>query len=113
MLRSPDHYGYITVNYDVTKNFKTSIFGNYTGSMLVMNEADEYVKSSQDFFDMGAKLAYNFPITSLFNAELSLGVKNIFDAYQDDLGVRYDRDPGYIYGPTLPRTVFFGVKLAF
>ncbi len=113
MLRSPDHYGYVTVNYDVTKNFSTSVFGNYTGSMLVMNEAEGFVKTSQDFFDMGLKLAYNFPITSLFNAELSLGMKNIFDAYQDDLGVRYDRDPGYIYGPTLPRTYFFGVKLSF
>ncbi len=113
MLRSPDSYGYVTVNYDVTKNFKASVFGNYTGSMLVMNEAEEFVKSSQDFFDMGIKFAYNFPISPLFNAEISLGMKNIFDAYQDDLGIRYDRDPGYIYGPTLPRTVFFGVKLAF
>ncbi len=113
MLRSPDHYGYVTVNYDVTKNFKASVFGNYTGKMMVMNEADMYVKESQDFFDMGLKLAYNFPITSIFNAEVSVGMKNIFDAYQDDLGWRYERDPGYIYGPTLPRTYFVGVKLAF
>ncbi|MFI3282355.1 MAG: TonB-dependent receptor [Rikenellaceae bacterium] len=113
MLRSPDHYGYITVNYDVTKSFKASVFGNYTGSMLVMNEADEYVKRSQDFFDMGLKLSYNFAVTSLFNAEISAGMKNIFDAYQDDLGVGVDRDPGFIYGPTLPRTYFVGVKFAF
>ncbi|MFI3292545.1 MAG: TonB-dependent receptor [Rikenellaceae bacterium] len=113
MLRSPDHYGYFTFNYDVTSNFQTSLFGNYTGKMEVMNEAEEFVKTSQDFFDMGLKFAYNFPITKLFNAEVSAGVKNIFDAYQDDLGIRYDRDPGYIYGPTLPRTYFVGVKLAF
>ncbi len=113
MLRSPDHYGYATVTYDVTKNFQTSVFGNYTGSMLVMNEVDEYVKKSQDFFDMGFKLAYNFPVTSLFNIEVNAGMKNIFDAYQDDLGIRYSRDPGYIYGPTLPRTYFVGVKMSF
>ncbi len=114
MLRSPDHYGYVTVSYDVTKSFKTSLFGNYTGSMVVLNEATDIVNYNTDsFFDMGFKLAYNIPVTSLFNIELSAGMKNIFDAYQDDLGVRYDRDPGYIYGPTLPRTYFFGVKMAF
>ncbi len=116
MLRSPDHYGYATVTYDVTKNFKTSVFGNYTGSMLVMNEIEDYefVKKSQDFFDMGFKLSYNFPVTSLFNIELNAGMKNIFDAYQDDFGYGYEmRDPGYIYGPTLPRTYFVGVKMSF
>ncbi len=113
MLRSPDHYGYVTVNYDITKNFQASVFGNYTGKMMVMNEAEEFVKESQDFFDMGFKFAYNFPITTTFNIELNLGMKNVFDAYQDDLGVRDARDPGYIYGPTLPRTYFAGLKFSF
>ncbi len=115
MLRSPDHYGYFTATYNVTKNFTTSLFGNYTGSMVVVNEADLCVNyKTDDFFDMGFKLAYNFPVTSFFNIEINAGMKNIFDAYQSDLTTgRADRDPGYIYGPTLPRTYFVGAKFNF
>ena len=39
------------------------------------------------------------------------GVKNIFNSYQNDFDTGMDRDPSYIYGPSLPRTVYIGVKL--
>jgi outer membrane receptor for ferrienterochelin and colicins len=38
-------------------------------------------------------------------------VKNIFDAYQPDIDLGAGRDSAYIYGPSMPRTYFFGVKL--
>ncbi len=130
MFRSPDHYGYITANYQITSNFKASIFGNYTGSMLVQRAAIEVESgdeaeygqyeradaniTTESFFDFGAKLAYNFKISELFNAELNVGVKNIFDEYQKDIETAgLYRDAGYVYGPSMPRTIFFGVKFAF
>jgi len=40
-------------------------------------------------------------------------VKNIFNAYQNDFDKGADRDAGYIYGPSLPRTWFLGAKISF
>ncbi len=117
MFRSPDHYGYISANYDVTDKFKASVFGNYTGKMLVQHaagcvEVDENVWTP-NFWDFGFKLAYNFKISDLFNLELHAGMKNILDHYQSDLETGELKDAGYVYGPSLPRTVFFGAKIAF
>lgn len=41
------------------------------------------------------------------------GVQNLFDAYQQDFDRGADRDSGYVYGPSLPRSWFVGVKLSF
>ncbi len=41
------------------------------------------------------------------------GVKNVFNAYQKDFDTGWNRDSGYIYGPSLPRSYFAGAKLMF
>jgi outer membrane receptor for ferrienterochelin and colicins len=38
------------------------------------------------------------------------GVKNIFNQIQKDYDKGMYRDAGYIYGPSLPRTINFGIK---
>ena len=63
------------------------------------------------FFDCGVKFSYTFHLTDLINLEVNAGVKNILDAYQRDIDLGAGRDSAYIYGPSLPRTFFFGVKL--
>jgi outer membrane receptor for ferrienterochelin and colicins len=45
--------------------------------------------------------------------QLNAGVQNIFNSFQKDFDSGADRDSGYMYGPTLPRTFFFGVKLSY
>lgn len=40
-------------------------------------------------------------------------VQNIFDSFQKDFDSGADRDSGYMYGPTLPRTFFFGIRLTY
>ena len=45
--------------------------------------------------------------------QLNAGVKNLFDAFQSDLDRGPDRDPAYVYGPSLPRSYFAGVKFRF
>jgi outer membrane receptor for ferrienterochelin and colicins len=60
-----------------------------------------------DFWDMGFKAAYNFKLYKSFNLEVNAGVQNILNSFQNDF------DSGYMYGPTLPRTFFLGVKLAY
>ncbi|MGL5785541.1 MAG: TonB-dependent receptor [Bacteroidales bacterium] len=115
MFRSPDHYGYMTANYNITKALRASVFGNYTGSMLVQHNKGfiehDTEKITPNYWDMGVKLAYNIKVSKLFNIEVNGGVKNIFDSYQGDLDFGMNKDAAYIYGPSLPRTVFVGLKM--
>ena len=114
MFRTPDHYAYFTASADITKRFKVSLFGNYTGRMLVQHNAG-YIENDRDeltpqFFDAGLKLSYTFSLSDTINLEINGGMKNIFDSYQDDIDRGPFRDSVYVYGPMLPRTYFFGLK---
>ncbi len=119
-FRTPDNYGFFAIDWDFAKNFCFSATGNYTGSMLVpyfgtqckTDEEGEPIgelKESDSFFDFGAKLSYTMKLSGA-SMELSAGVKNLFNAYQDDFDVSEDRDPAYIYGPVNPRTIYFSIK---
>ena len=119
MFRSPDHYGYLTSNFYITKQLHANIFGTFTGPMLVQHNAytvadvefgDSEV-TTPSFWDFGFKLGYTFRLSDIIKLEVNAGVKNIFDDYQRDLDVGAGRDSAYIYGPSLPRTYFVGVKL--
>ena len=117
MFRTPDLHGYITASYDPIKNLTLSLTGTYTGSMLVehhagMIESNTTVKTP-DFWDMGLKGAYNLKLYESFTMQFNAGVQNIFNSFQNDFDCGADRDSGYMYGPTLPRTFFFGVKLLY
>lgn len=59
---------------------------------------------------MTTKLTYHFDPIESFHVELSGGVQNIFDSYQDDFDRGPLRDSDYIYGPNRPRTFFIGLK---
>ena len=120
MFRSPDHYGYLSSNFYITKQFGASLFGTFTGPMLVQHAAhttpegvempdSEVVTPS--FWDFGIKLGYTFRLSNVVNLEVNAGVKNIFDSYQRDIDSGAGRDSAYIFGPSLPRTYFFGIKL--
>ena len=65
------------------------------------------------FFDMGAKISYDIPIYKRVNLQIFAGAKNIFNSYQKDFDIGADRDSKYIYGPTLPRSYFAGIKLSY
>ncbi len=115
MFRTPDHYGYFMANYMPIRNFNISLNGTLTGPMLVQHLAG-YVDYDMEvttptFFDMGVKLAYDIPIYNFYTLQVNAGVKNIFNSYQTDFDQGADRDAGYIYGPSLPRTVFVGFNL--
>ena len=45
--------------------------------------------------------------------QLNTGIQNLFNAYQSDFDQGWERDSGYIYGPSLPRSWFVGAKLKF
>ena len=117
MFRTPDYHGYMTASYNPVKPLTLSLTGTYTGSMLIEHHAgmiavNETVQTPA-FWDMGLKGAYDFNIHKSFTIQLNAGVQNILNSFQKDFDSGADRDSGYIYGPTLPRTVFMGIKLIY
>ena len=124
MFRSPNVYGYFTVTTQPIKNFKIDLSGNYMGRMYVDHYAGgmlpdgstlEYdrLEHTKPFFDLGIKLAYDFKIWKTIGLQVNAGVRNILNSYQNDFDRGSARDSGYIYGPSLPRSIFVGAKLSF
>ncbi len=64
-----------------------------------------------EFFDASFKISYDFKIFNHASLQINAGINNIFNSYQNDFDKGYLRDSGYIYGPTLPRSITAGVKL--
>ena len=114
MLRSPDHYGYVGLNARPVRNFDISIYGTYTGPRLVPHympdSADDVLKRTPSFFDMAVKLSYDIRLTRSITLQVNCGVKNAFDAFQNDVDFGALKDSGYIYGPGAPRMFFVGAK---
>lgn len=118
MLRSPDVYGFLSTIATPHKSYAISLSGTYTGSMLAPHfggaEGVEFdvTEKTKSFIDVTAKLSYFIDINSKNKLEINGGVQNIFNQIQKDYDKGPYRDSEYIYGPTLPRTYFIGIKLS-
>lgn len=85
-FRTPDTYGFFTVDWEFARNFGVSGTGNYTGKMLVpyfgvdlpegnVRDAGE-LRKSKTFFDAGLKFHYDMRITGGVTVEWFAGMKN-------------------------------------
>ncbi|MBR3647503.1 MAG: TonB-dependent receptor [Paludibacteraceae bacterium] len=115
ILHTPDHYAYALIDIEPVHDFTISLNGKLTGSMLVPHFAG-YIARDEEvltpvFCELGIRLAYDFHLYKHYCLQLSGGVKNLLDHYQRDLDKGPDRDAGYIYGPSQPRTYFIGLGL--
>lgn len=116
MFRTPNRYGYLTGTWLPLKPLSLSLSGLYTGPMLVQhfgeNSADDREVRTPDFFDLNLRLSYDIKLTQGTNLRLHAGVQNIFNSFQRDFDVGENRDAGFIYGPSLPRSVSAGVRIS-
>ncbi len=124
-LRTPDNYGFFTLNYKPAKRFTVSSNATYTGPMeiayfgntvtpIIINGEEVNpgeLRTTDSFFDLGLKFDYTIKSSKGFDIGFSCGIKNIFNSYQNDFDSGDSRDPGYIYGPGNPRTIHFGIKI--
>ncbi len=118
-LRTPDLYGYSTIDWDLSKHWCISATAQYTGSMKIAYydqsiDDEDYegeLRTTTDFIDIGVKAEY---LLSIKNMPLKLfcGMKNIFNNYQSDFETGVERDPTYIYGPSAPRTIYGGISVS-
>ena len=73
---------------------------------------DEFV-NTKTFSELNSKIAYTIPSKKYdMNFEVYGGLKNMFNQYQSDFDSGKNRDSNYVYGPALPRTIFFGLKIS-
>ncbi|MHA7841738.1 MAG: TonB-dependent receptor [Winogradskyella sp.] len=114
-VRTPNVYGFITSYWNVNKALKLDFTGNYTGPMTVPFVVGESgfidLIDTNPFFDLTTKLTYHFDLKKEFHVEISGGIQNIFNSYQDDFDTGPTRDSDFVYGPNRPRTFFFGLKI--
>jgi len=118
LLRTPNAYGYLTINYSPIEELTISYSGVLTGTMdvpHVINVDNEYtvIKSTPSFFESNIKLTYNLYLNDYNTFQFFAGVQNIFNNYQEDFDRGAERDAGYVYGPSRPRTAYAGFKISF
>ncbi len=115
MPHTPDNYGYVLIDIQPVQDFTISINGKATGSMLVPHLAgyipQDRLEKTPSFWDLGFRLAYDIHLYKHYCMEISCGIKNVLDQFQHDLDRGEFRDANYIYGPTIPRTYFAGIRL--
>ena len=119
-LRTPNHYGYATLTLQASKKWNASLNYLYTGTMEILHlaGAPEQQKDayfiSPTFSELGVRVSYLVDTEKMgFKTKLSTGVKNIFDAYQNDFDTGKNRDSNYVYGPAMPRTFTFEATISF
>ena len=117
LFRTPDTYGCLTLQFNPTKRLSFSAHGTCTGKMMVQHmegsgTSIDCAVRTPIFVDMGLKASYEWSVFNYSTLTLTAGVQNLFNSYQKDFDQGPDRDSGYIYGPTLPRSAFVGLKLS-
>lgn len=117
LLRSPNDYGFVSVDYNPIKQLGINLSGTYTGKMSVPHFEgyieNDRLETTPRFFDMNTAVNYEFKLTKNNTLQIKMGVNNVFNSFQKDFDKGINRDSGYIYGPTQPRTFYLGLKLKF
>uniref|UniRef100_UPI0026ED2FAD TonB-dependent receptor plug domain-containing protein n=1 Tax=Mesonia mobilis TaxID=369791 RepID=UPI0026ED2FAD len=113
-VRNPSIYGYLNTNLRVFEESNIDVTGTYTGKMtvpvVVSDSGFLQLNESDPFFDLNIKLNHHFDLSDNLQMNIFAGFKNILNSYQDDFDIGATRDSDYVYGPSLPRTFFFGIK---
>jgi len=117
-IRTPNQYGFAMLTYTPNKKINANLNYVYTGSMKVphfagaSNQSIDEVINSKSYSELSAKIGYTTLLKKMQTTiEFYGGVKNIFNAYQNQFDKGKNRDSNFIYGPSLPRTLYLGIKL--
>lgn len=117
-IRTPNNYGFVILNFLPCKNWNATLNYLYTGTMLIphlsgaQGQPNNELITSNPFSELSAKICYIFNIKKInCSFEINCGIKNIFDAYQNDFDIGKNRDSNFIYGPSQPRTIYIGLKI--
>ena len=118
MFRTPDLYGYFTARFGAFGGFLADVTATCPGELPVQHMAGSGVAqdvavTTPAFCDVNLRLSYDLRLYKEVGLQLYGGVQNLFNAYQTDFDRGVERDSGYVYGPSLPRSWFVGAKVSF
>ncbi len=119
--RTPNRYGVLKLTYD-TGTWSVFAAGKLTGPMEVPHVVSDSItgdllrnelKDSDYFFAVDLGASYTWKLKGHTRLTAEVGIKNVFNDFQDDLDKGPFRDASYVYGPRSPRTVYVGLALEF
>ena len=117
-FRTPERYGTALINWSAP--IADVFLGlRYTGSMKAPHYAgyiaEDRLETTGSFLTVDVSVAREVALGSAEAPALriSAGVRNLTDEYQPDLDRGPLRDPSYVYGPRIPRSVYLGAKVEF
>ena len=118
-LKTPNCYGYGNFSYTISDNLSSSINYIFTGKMdlvhlggSINNPNDKYVVSN-NFHQLDINLNYIQELNQIgVKLKYLVGLKNIANSYQSDFDILKNRDSNYVYGPSTPRMVIFGLSFS-
>ena len=116
--RTPNDYGYATLSFKPSKKFNANLNYVYTGKMVMPhfagapNQLVDEMYTSDAFSELSAKIGYTIEIEKTQSKlEFYGGVKNIFNSYQSNFDIGKNRDSNFVFGPSLPRTLYVGIRM--
>ena len=118
-LRTPEKYGFYTLSINPLDHLHINLSGTITGSMKISHYGGapgvdgDRLEISPLFWNSNIKISQDIMINKgKQELELSVGIQNIWNAYQNDFDTGRYRDSNYVYGPARPRTYFLGLKFS-
>lgn len=116
-FRAPRVYGYASAQYKNDRLLSLDLSLNYTGSMKVPHYTgfilEDRLEKSPPFWEINLKLQRRIQLNENLRLDLLTGIFNLLNSYQKDLDIGADRDSGYVYGPSKPRTFYLGMEFTF
>ena len=117
-IRTPKNYGFSTLSILPNGKFNANLNYVYTGKMKIPhfsgspNQLTDEIITSKPFSVVSMKIGYKFT-ASLIESKIEIysGIKNILNSYQNRFDVGKNRDSNFVFGPSIPRTVYFGVRI--
>lgn len=113
-FRTPERHGTLSLRVGLPRGLDLFVGGRYTGPMWAPHYAgfiaEDRLERTESFVELDLSLARTFRVSGQ-DLTVTVGAKNLTDAYQEDLDQGLDRDSNYVYGPRLPRAVHVGLRL--
>jgi outer membrane receptor for ferrienterochelin and colicins len=114
ILRTPRQYGFAE-GFWAHDGLEARAAMEVTGPMLAplygAEGQPQALRQTPWFFDLSLHVRAQRIIGESYTVTPLAGVRNVFNSYQRDLQRGAARDAGYVYGPSLPRSVYVGVQV--
>ena len=118
--RLPERFGVARVTYDAGWA-EFWLAGRLTGPMLVPHIVssttgdliENRLTRTPVLFTLDIGVNKQWQLGHGRTLTANLGIRNLFNTFQDDLDVGAFRDPTFVYGPRQPRLFYAGLTLAF